>query len=187
MCICTCAVLQRPQEGAGSSGAAVSGGCEPPHVGHWEPNSGLPEEQQVLLTSEPSLQLAGHLSLPLTFDIASHHDGFLQLQRLCASRFIIPLRSIVGGVPRLSNSRRSYPHFLSKPIYQLFSLLASLSPVQAILAFETLCPQSVPQIPSGNTHFATVMVQAILTTVAAQSALLAPHHISCQKKTDLSD
>ena len=33
----------------------VTDGCEPPR-GCWDLNSGLPEEQSVLLTAEPSLQ-----------------------------------------------------------------------------------------------------------------------------------
>ena len=35
----------------------ITDGCEPP-CGCWESNSGPPEEQSVLLTSEPSLQPA---------------------------------------------------------------------------------------------------------------------------------
>lgn len=36
-------------------GARVTDGCEPPPYGCWEPNLGPLQEQQMLLTAEPSL------------------------------------------------------------------------------------------------------------------------------------
>jgi hypothetical protein len=42
----------------------MTDGCEPPY-GCWELNSGPVEEQSVLLTSEPSLQLSKTFSLLL--------------------------------------------------------------------------------------------------------------------------
>lgn len=43
-------------EAVGSSRTGVTGGSEPSSVGAEEPNSGPLKEQQVLLTSKPSLQ-----------------------------------------------------------------------------------------------------------------------------------
>ena len=56
-CMCNIYIqcLQRPEEGTGSSGAGVTNGCELP-CGCRELNPGPLEEQQVLLTDEPSLQ-----------------------------------------------------------------------------------------------------------------------------------
>ena len=51
-CVCMCGPLLRPTEGIGSPGAVVTGGCELP--GCWELHSSPLEEQEVLLTSEPS-------------------------------------------------------------------------------------------------------------------------------------
>ena len=44
------------EEGVGFSGTGVTGSCEL-SCGCWKPNTGLLQEQQVLLTPEPSLQL----------------------------------------------------------------------------------------------------------------------------------
>jgi hypothetical protein len=48
---------QRPEEGVGSPRVGVTDSCKPPIMGtHWEMNSGPLEEQQTLLSTEPSLQ-----------------------------------------------------------------------------------------------------------------------------------
>lgn len=46
---------QRPESGTGYAGNSMKNGCELP-LGCWKSNPGLQEEQQVLLTTEPSLQ-----------------------------------------------------------------------------------------------------------------------------------
>lgn len=51
---------QRPEEGVISSGTGVTGGYDPP-CEHWELKHSLLQEQQVLLTAEPSFQLL-HIS-----------------------------------------------------------------------------------------------------------------------------
>lgn len=45
-----------PEEGIGSLGTRLTGGCEPPY-GCWELNPGLLQEQQALLIAETFLQL----------------------------------------------------------------------------------------------------------------------------------
>lgn len=46
--------LWRSEESMGSLGPGVMIGCEPPH-GCWGPNPGRLQEEQVLLSAEPSL------------------------------------------------------------------------------------------------------------------------------------
>lgn len=55
-CMCTTYVsgAHRSEEGIGVPGIAVTSGCEPP-CGSWKPNPGLLQEQQIFLTSKPSL------------------------------------------------------------------------------------------------------------------------------------
>ena len=70
-------------------------GCEPPR-GYWELNSGPPEEQSVLLTTEPSLQppgqhiFDGHLCCMYIYTLPSYalvsngtHMQQLHFVRLC--------------------------------------------------------------------------------------------------------
>jgi hypothetical protein len=52
-----------PTEAIGSSGTGVTDSCELP-CGCWDSISGPLEEQQVLLTSEPSLQILEHFIIP---------------------------------------------------------------------------------------------------------------------------
>lgn len=66
MCLCVYVPLthrdpQRPAKGIGSCKAGVTGRCElPAQCGHWEPSSGLLEEQQGLFIAEPSLSPGNH-------------------------------------------------------------------------------------------------------------------------------
>ena len=48
--------LWKPEEGFRSPGAGVIGSYEPTTLLFWDSNTGLLQEQQVLLTAEPSLQ-----------------------------------------------------------------------------------------------------------------------------------
>lgn len=50
-----CLVLKEAREGVRTSGTGVTDCCKPPSR-CWESNQGLPGEQAVLSTSEPSLQ-----------------------------------------------------------------------------------------------------------------------------------
>ena len=56
LCVLVCGCLRRSEEGIGAPGTEVVGGCE--WQAYWEPSSGPLEEQQVLLTTEASLQPA---------------------------------------------------------------------------------------------------------------------------------
>lgn len=49
---CTGAFVEA-REGGGSPEAGIAGACELPDVGAWELDSGPPQEQQALLTTEP--------------------------------------------------------------------------------------------------------------------------------------
>lgn len=61
MGLCVCVQCPwSPEEGIGLSGAGLKGICEPHDMG---PNLGPLQDQQVLLTSEPSLQLLGYTFL----------------------------------------------------------------------------------------------------------------------------
>ena len=51
----TCLVPTEARRGASSPGTGAIASCEPP-CGTWGPNPGPLEEQQMLLTTEPSLQ-----------------------------------------------------------------------------------------------------------------------------------
>jgi hypothetical protein len=53
---CECCYLQTLEEGTTSQEAGVTGSCEPPNE-CWEPNMGCLLEQNMLLATEPSLQL----------------------------------------------------------------------------------------------------------------------------------
>lgn len=55
MCTMCAYCLHWSEEGTGSYGGRVMGGCELPHQFR-ETNSGLLQEQQVLLTAEPTLE-----------------------------------------------------------------------------------------------------------------------------------
>lgn len=55
--VCTCTTcVWRSEEGIGHLGSTIIGDCGP-LCGFWEPNPTLLQEQQVLLTSKPSLQI----------------------------------------------------------------------------------------------------------------------------------
>lgn len=59
-------------------------GCEPP-CGHWELNSGPPEEQAALLTPKPSLQPANFLSV-------QHPVVYVSIKRLAAAPYSASVR-----------------------------------------------------------------------------------------------
>lgn len=50
--------LQKAEKGTGSPGTGITDGCEPP-CGSWSSKLGSLEEQPMLLTAAPSLQLPG--------------------------------------------------------------------------------------------------------------------------------
>lgn len=62
-------------EGAASSGTRVADGYGSSR-GCWESNPGPSEEQQVLLTAKPSLQLLGNF-------LKVKHQGAIELKVLC--------------------------------------------------------------------------------------------------------
>jgi hypothetical protein len=99
VCLCTTCgrYLQRLEESAGSSGAGVTGGyylsCE-----FWELNTGLLQEEPMLLTTEPSLQpvfsISGgwvHVEMSpswryqVVLRIMKHHPHPLHLQMLAGA------------------------------------------------------------------------------------------------------
>lgn len=52
---CTGAIVEA-REGGGFPEAGIAGACELPYVGAWELDSGPPQEQQAVLTTESSAQ-----------------------------------------------------------------------------------------------------------------------------------
>ena len=76
--VCTqeCSYPQRPEEGIRSDEAGIIGGWEP-WCGHWELNLGPLEEQQVLLTTEPSHRLHFKLLLLLLLLLLDKNIGAL--------------------------------------------------------------------------------------------------------------
>lgn len=55
MYVPVCLVLMEPEEGTRSLGCEVTDDCKPAH-GCWQPTVGLLQGQQLLLTTESSLQ-----------------------------------------------------------------------------------------------------------------------------------
>jgi hypothetical protein len=72
-CIMRMHDLKRPEEDVRSPGTGVSGDCEPSCS--WESNPVTPQEQQVLLNAEPSLQ-------PLTLYLFEMWSDFCIIARL---------------------------------------------------------------------------------------------------------